>query len=653
MQPGDSASPGLCCGSMRMKINANGTANLFQALVLMLLFDSACAASTQDEPFRVLVLHSTGGNLPVNTDWYNGLVRGFDSRPELVVEIQSEYTDLSRLGHADYVSSLSATYRQKYARNRPHLLIPTYTPALHFLLEHGEDLFPGIPIVFLAADSDYVAARQLAAHVTGITSHPDIAGTVELALDLQPDTRQVAVIVGSGKLDKQLEGRARQALSPFQARVGISWLRGLSLAELREAVRELAPKTVILYLVTLEDRAGRVQVPVNVVRAMSSSAKAPIYGLWDSLLGKGIVGGRLILIEDAGYEAARMGLRILEGELPAAVPVVDRRQNRAAFDGEELLRWRIDEDRLPVGSRVINRRPSVWDEHRTAILAAGLIISIQCLFILGLLLNRAKLRRTQSALKNAHDRRRDAESVVTRQRKSLARFTKERTLGAVATGIAHEINQPLVAIQNYTQAAKRHLESRVDGTSKLIELLGKIEHQAGRAGDIVQGIRSLVNTDTGELRPVALDGLVEQVIRILEPQLENVRCNVNCSPVADVPAVLADELQVQLVVINLLQNAVQSLDSVKGAAEAVIDVDIHQMSDREVQVSVMDRGPGIAPDRAADIFEPYITGRASGTGLGLAICRTIIEAHGGRIWYLRNQFGGATFVFTLPLAGVS
>ncbi len=625
---------------------------LFPALVLMTFFASASAAPVQSETYRVLLLHSFSSSAPVNADWHRGIAEGFSSTPELVVEIESEFPQLSRLGDAGYVSNLLAILRQKYAGHQPHLIIPTYTPAFKFLLDHGEDLFPGVPIVFLAADSDFVAAQNLAPHITGITSYPDVAGTLELALNVHPDTHQVVVIVGSGDVDKQFERSAREALRPFGTRIGFTWLRGLPLGELRDAVRELAPDTVILYLVVLEDRTGAIHVPVNTLRAVSTSANAPIYGLWDTLLGHGIVGGHLANIEDMGLEVAQMGLRVLRGASPAAVPIIDRRQNATTFDGQQLARWRIDDDRLPAGSRIVNRRPSAWDEHRAAIMTAIVVIGTQGVLIFGLLLNRAKLRRTRSALQEERELRTEAESVAGRQRRTLAKFSKERALGAVATGIAHEVNQPLVALQNYAQAARRRLHSNVDETPKLMELFEKMEQQARRAGDIVQRIRTLVSSDMAELKPIRLDRLLEQVSRILGPQLESAGCRVDIRSTPDVPAVLADELQVQLVMVNLLQNAMNSMESIKDQSEVVIAVDICRINNREVQVSVVDAGPGVPPERVGELFDPFSTGRTDGTGLGLAICQTIIEAHGGRIWYTPGPSRGATFEFTLRVAPV-
>jgi signal transduction histidine kinase len=620
------------------------------ALALAVFCVAAPAAPVADKHYRVLLLHSFRHSLPVNTDWYTGVVRGFKSASDLRIDIDIETLDLIRLSDPDYVANLLEVERRKYAEDVPDLIIPTYTPAFEFLLEHGEDLFPGVPVVFCAADSLAVSSRELPPNVTGIASLPDIAGTVELALQLHPHTRRIAVIVGSDALDQLFEQRARQALRSLADRVEFTWLRGMRLEELLATVQRLPRDTPLLYLLQLKDRSGESHFPFYTTSRLASVANAPIYGLWDTLIGHGIIGGRLATIEDDGFRAAQMGLRILRGEAPAAIPVILRQANPAIVDGRELARWNIDADRLPASVEIRHRRLSLWDAHRTAFVTAIVVVIVQGFMIVALLLNRRRLSQAQAARQHEHSRRRQAETVAAHLRERLARFSKEQSLGTIATAISHEINQPLIAIQNYVQAAKRRLQSEGDDKPKLIELFAKIEGQAERAGAITQRIRSLVSRSEVQLLPVPLFPLLEEVVRIMEPETEKRGCRVEVEPAGDLPVVLADALQIQLVLVNLLQNAVQSV-SPSDRYDKRVSVDVRPGNDREVQISVTDRGSGVAPDRVADIFEPLYSGTSGGMGMGLAVSREIIEAHGGRLWYDPNPAGGAIFRFTLRTVG--
>jgi signal transduction histidine kinase len=620
-------------------------------LALILICAWPVAAQDMGESYRVLILNSFRNSAPITEDWYNGLVRGFSLAPDLRVEIDTESPDLAHFMATDHVGDLVEFYRRNYHDRAPHLIVPAYTPALRFLLAHGEHLFPGVPIVFLGADGEFVAARQLPQHVTGTTLRVDIAGTLDLALNLHPDTRRVALIAGSDPHGTLLERQARKVLPAFTDRVELIWLRGMPLEELLEAVIELPEQTVILYLAQLQDRTGQPHVPRSTLRALSPVAKAPIYGLWDTLLGHGIIGGRLVTVEEDGFLAAKLATRILRGEAPAAVPVVERVVNPAVFDGRELARWHIDEDRLPSGSQIRYRQPPVWELYRNEIIITIAIIVVQGLLIAALLLNRRRLRRAQVALRDEYDQRKQAQSVAARLRNRLTRFGKERSLGTMATAIAHEINQPLIAIQNYAQAARRHLQSSPDATARLMGLFTKIEGQVERAGAITQRVRALVNRTDPQLQPVPLVPALNEVIQMMEPETKNRRCRI-LRELADLPAVLADGLQVQLVLVNLLQNALRAVCSGDRFDKLVV-VDARPINDREVVISVADRGPGIPPERVADIFEPLYSGTSGGMGIGLAISQAIIDAHGGRLWYEPNPAGGAIFRFTLQIAASS
>ena len=512
-------------------------------------------------------------------------------------------------------------------------------------------MFPGVPIVFCGADSRFLATQNLAQHITGISSLRDIAGTLEMALQIHPETQRVVVIVGAGIVDKKFERIARADLQAFASKLEFTWMQGAPLNELIEVTSRLPPHTVILYLVQLEDKNGHANVPILALEQISKATKAPIYVLWDTLMGHGVLGGRLATVEEEGFQAAQMGIRILRGEAPADIPVIDAKQNRAIFDGRELARWNIDEKRLPEGSLNLFPQDSFWDEHRFKIQLTLLIVGIQGFLIFALLMSRSRLRRSQSALRGEYDRRQQSEAVTSELRERLTRFSKERTLGMMTTGIAHEVNQPLSAIQNYALAGIRRSQRDTDETAKMSELFGKIEQQASRAGDIIQHIRILVSTDDAEMHPVSLDSILELVIQIMRPLAESQTCHLELRPATNLPLVLADEVEIQLVLVNLIQNALQSMESMTVSPEKVITIEYQQVNEQEVQISVADRGPGILPEKKEEIFEPFYSTHFGGMGMGLAICRVIIDVHGGKIWCTTNPDGGSIFHFTLRLAG--
>jgi len=611
------------------------------------------------ESNRVLVLNSFRSSLPITSDWYAGIVRGFSTAPDLHVEIDSESPDLARLINIDsgqvaeqeQLTWLLDFYRKNYQERKPHLIIPTDTPALRFLLIHGEELFPEVPIVFADADRDFVNAQKLPQNVTGVTGFLDIPGTLDLVLRVHPDTLRVAMIVGASEVDKAIERAAHSAVESFADRVEFVWLRGMPADELVDTLNNLPARTVALYLAQTQDQSGNSYVPRAFLDSFTAAAKVPVYGLWDTLLEHGIVGGRLATVEEDGYEAAKLAVRVLRGEAPADLPVIDRLVNPAIFDGFELARWSIRESRLPAGSQIRHRHDSIIDAYRIEIIITAAVIIVQGILIAALILSRRRLRQAQVALHQENDRRGQAEIKASRMRERIARFSKQRSLGTMATTIAHEINQPLIAIQNYAQAAKRRVQTGIDDKPRLIELFTKIEAQAERAGAITQRVRSLVNNSEPQLSRTLLSPLIQKVIGMMEPEFDARGCRIAYEPDVDLPPVLADALQVQLVLVNLLNNAVRSVAASKHN-DKTIAIDVCPLGDREIQISVSDQGDGIDPERVEEIFEPLYSGKGAGMGMGLAICKDIIDVHGGRIWHEPNPDGGAIFRFTLRTAGV-
>lgn len=626
------------------------------ALLLALLAGPAqpAAASAPDrrgQPFRVLLLHSFRSALPINAAFTTGTARGLAADPQVTVELDSESLDLSRFADADYQHMLVEIFRLKYHDHPPDLIIPTYTPALRFMLEHGDQAFPGVPVVFCGADVEYVQARRLPERFTGVTVKRDFAGTLELMAQIDPALRQVAVVVGAGAMDRQWEADARAALQPYAGRYDFQWLRGLPPAELADGVRGLPPHSAVLYVVQFGDRDGAAYVPKAVAAALAGASPVPVYGTWDTLLGSGILGGRLEIIEEGAVLAGGLALRVLKGERPAALPVASEGRNHPMIDARQLARWGISESQLPAGSHVLYRTPTPWEQHREAIVLAASVIALQAAWIVALLINRARLRRAEAALRSEYGQRLQAEKLSQGLRTRLAAFSKQSALGALATGIAHEVNQPLAAIKNYVQAARRYLPGAEPPQPKLRELLGELESEAGRAADIVQRIRGVISHGQLQAVPTALQPLVRGVLHELEPELAAHRCRVLDRVDAALPPVLADPIQLQVLLVNLLRNAMEGLDTLPpGEARAPIVLSAARAADGEVQFSVADQGPGITPELAEEVFEPLFSTKADGMGVGLATCRSIVQAHGGRLWHAPHAPRGAVFHFTLPLA---
>jgi two-component system sensor kinase FixL len=247
--------------------------------------------------------------------------------------------------------------------------------------------------------------------------------------------------------------------------------------------------------------------------------------------------------------------------------------------------------------------------------------------------------------------RREAEARLQDLQSELAHMSRLTAMGEMATALAHELNQPLAAITNYLRGSQRLLEKGDPAeTPRLADALAKAGDQALRAGEVVRRLRGFVGRGETERRLEKVSDLVEaaSALALVGVEASGVCVRLELDPRADL--VLADRVQIQQVLVNLLRNAVEAM---RGAAAAELRVRTAAGAEGFVAISVTDTGPGVSDAIQDRLFEPFMTTKKDGMGVGLSICRTIVEAHGGTIWARNDEGAGATFAFTLPLARVS
>ncbi|MBV8100421.1 MAG: PAS domain S-box protein [Verrucomicrobia bacterium] len=243
--------------------------------------------------------------------------------------------------------------------------------------------------------------------------------------------------------------------------------------------------------------------------------------------------------------------------------------------------------------------------------------------------------------------RRDTELESARQRNELAHLSRVGLLGELSVSLAHELNQPLTAILGNTQAAQLLLAEGAVDHDELSQILSEIVQESKRAGEVIRRLRALLRK--GETRRVPLDmnQVVENVMKLMRSDLINQHVTIDVELAPDLPLVDGDEIQLQQVLLNLVVNACDAMAQVE-ALNRGLAISTELAGSKAVRVSVADHGCGIPPEKVEGIFEPFFTTKETGTGLGLAVCRTIITAHGGKLWAANNPGSGATVQFTLP-----
>jgi len=263
-------------------------------------------------------------------------------------------------------------------------------------------------------------------------------------------------------------------------------------------------------------------------------------------------------------------------------------------------------------------------------------------------LRTAELRAANRDLVREIAERRRAEETARERQKDMDHVARLSILGEMASNLAHELNQPLGAITNYARGCTRRLEAGMGSPDELIEVTRAIAAQAERAGQIIARIRNFVRKRASLMEPMDINEAVRAAAALCEARARGDGISLTLSLADGLPPVLADSVQIEQVVLNLIKNA---LDAMTGLPpDGGVTVRSGRDAEGQVEVLVADRGHGLPEEARHRLFDPFFTTKAEGMGLGLSICRTILESHGGHLWASDHPGGGVVMRFVLPVA---
>jgi signal transduction histidine kinase len=516
---------------------------------------------------------------------------------------------------------------------KPDLLVPAGAPAAFFVQRHRVSLYPEVPMLVMGADVRRVPLSTLSKNDTAVSVDLDLPAFLSNILRLRPQTTSVAVIVGNSPVERFWTEELQRDFRPLSDQVHVEWFNDLTFQEMLARAATMPPNSAILWFLLSEDAAGVTYAQDRALEKMREVSSVPIFGIGDYELGRGIVGGPLIPSQSLGQEAVEVALRILKGETPGRISAPPVLFGPAVYDWRELRRWSISEARLPQGSIVQFREPTVWVQYRWQILALAATIVAQSMLIAYVLV--------QSR------RRRVAEAEAAEQRREVAHLMRVSVLGELSGAIAHEINQPLTAILSNAQAALHLLELKSPDLAEVRDAINDIVHEDNRAGDVIGRLRNLLRKGERKSEPVDLNDLVRSTLVLLHSELISRRIEVKPDLANGLPTISGDPVQLQQVLLNLLMNAMGAMASNRDA-DRMITVRT-RMANGTIDVQIRDRGLGIKPDERAKLFKPFYTSKDHGLGLGLAICSTIAQAHGGELTLDNHADRGAVAVLSLPV----
>jgi len=461
-----------------------------------------------------------------------------------------------------------------------------------------------------------------------------------------------------------------------------------------------------------------------------------------------------------GRETGRLALQVLAGTKPESILPHEAETAAYRVDWRQLQRWRLSESRLPPGSIVLFKQPSLWDQYRGEVAGALGLILLQSLLITALWVQMRRRRRAEDLVAASEERmslaavsaniglwrwdvatddvwvtehcqkllglrsretlegfllgvhsddrpvvrraievaissdepfeteyrlplpdgssrwlsargratrdatggstqlmgvvvdisrRKQAELESEKQRQELTHLTRVGVLGELSGALAHELGQPLATIFSNAQAAQRFLAQEPVDLREIREILDDILTEDRRASEVIRRLRAMLKKGQAQLQPLDLNDVATEVLAIARGDLMGRSVSVTTQLAPDLPAVRGDRIQLQQVLLNLVLNACEAMSD-NDPAERHLTIVTARNGHATAQISVIDRGKGIPVDMLERLFEPFVTTKALGLGLGLSISRSIITAHGGRLWATNNPDLGASFFVALPAA---
>jgi ABC-type uncharacterized transport system substrate-binding protein len=442
-------------------------------------------------PRSLLVLEQSDVTGPFYTAIVSGLRSTLNSSTAFPISIYVEDLDLNRFNGSAYEEGLQVYFKVKYHDKPVGIIVAVGSAALEYVLRWRVELWPGIPVVFAMVDEPTVTRLSPPPDVTGTTVRSTLRDAMITARAVVPNLERIA-IVGDPLEGQTVFRHFKDEIPIAAADLAVIDLTGLPMTALRKRVAVLPDHTAILYTSIYSDGAGTYYPPSDALVFVAEVANRPIVISAETFLGRGGIGGFLMVPTSIGKAAAQLALRILEGESPSSIPTTTTGNIvRPIFDWRQLQRWGVKESNLPPGSEIRFRDPTAWEQYRWQIVSIAAVVLLQTALIIGQLYE--------------HRRRRHAEVERPQRMLELAHINRHSTAGELSASIAHELNQPLGAILSNAEAAELMLNSPSPNLEEVKEILADIRRDDERASEVIRRLRRLLKKTTLEAQDIDLN----------------------------------------------------------------------------------------------------------------------------------------------------
>jgi signal transduction histidine kinase len=610
-------------------------------IVLLVLLDNLSLHSEETAGNKnILILYSLAPSTPAYRVLTDGIRNKLTEAYGDAYNLHMEYLETERYPKSEYPKERFDLYNEKYNDVPLDLLICVGIDIIETVKKNADAHLLNLPAITIDFDlTEYGMQMDLKAHdrttVIGMTLN--VPETVNSAMELFPGRTRIYFISGISRADQMYLQATKAASAKFDPRKNFTYVSDISMDDVLDLVRILPDSSLIFIPGFNVDSKGVPYYNPESVRLISQAANAPVFTYSDMGFGDGAIGGYILSFKKIGLLAGQTAVQILNGADPASIIITENDIYDYIFDWRELKRWDLlNSSQLPKGSKVQFEEINFFERYRLIILFAILFLIIQSLLIIKLLGLYRKQRLITGQLIDSENKFRD-----------LVREDRILRLGQLTASLSHELNQPLTAILATAQAGIRFINSNNMDPEILREIFQNIVEDDKRTSSILSSIRGMMKLEKREKEKVELNDLIEEVCRIY--QSEALEKRVKLEPtLADKPVyIIADPIQIQQVIMNLIVNAIQSVEKENEQARQVVIVELPD--EENVTVSVRDYGRGIDESIKDKLFKPFVTSRKEGLGIGLAISRSIIDNHQGKIWAENMEDGGAKFSFSLKI----
>jgi signal transduction histidine kinase len=585
-------------------------------------------------PKQILFLHSFGPNFQPWATWSKEIAHELNRQSPWPLDIQEQSLITARIGDDPAEAKFAEYLGILYVQRPPDLIVVLGAPAARFVQRHRAGLFPTTPTLLAAIEMRLVDQSMLSEQDAVVAVRVDQVALVENILRLLPETKAIAIIAGNSPNERFWAGEQKQLLGPLLAnRVKLIFYDEWSFEAVLREVASLPPQSVIFFQQLVVDGTGAVYGDKEPLKRIYEVANAPIFSFDETYFTGETVGGPMWSPTEGARTTAAVAVRILQGERASGIKVAPIEFSTPKYDWRLLQRWNISPSRLPAGSSVYFREPTVWEQYRWQIALIAAIVLMQA----GLI----------SILAGEHRRRQVAEVQARQRMAELAHVSRFATAGEWTASIAHEINQPLGAILTNAETAQEILRSPSPDIAELTEIVGDILNDDRRANEVIRRMRSLLKKAPFELKALDLNDVARETVEFLSALAVGRKVELASVLTPSALPILGDRVQLQQVILNLVVNGIDAMRDAPNE-NRIITVRTSRIDDF-AQLSVSDCGSGIPEDKLKEVFQPFFTSKPEGMGMGLSIARTIVEAHNGLISAKNRDHGGATFRIRLPI----